>query len=127
VIKSCEPVVELVRTRERSNNVTTGGTSARAEECRPLRGRLAEAVGEPAPVGDRVIEAVGLPEGHVEDRDNLRSRVRPGDATEAYPVGEMSVRVARPVLEPPGECRDWFQTSYTHGVLAGALKYKKRA
>jgi hypothetical protein len=65
-------------------------------------GRFADdslnAVGEPAPVGDGVADTVGLPEGRVQDRNDLSRSVCSGDAAEACPVGEMCVRVARSVL-----------------------------
>jgi hypothetical protein len=57
-----------------------------------------DAVGESAPVCDRVVDAVGLCKARPNDRDNLRGSVGPGDPPETRPVGEMSVRVARSVL-----------------------------
>ena len=71
-------------------------------------GRVADdslhSVGKPAPVGDRVGDAVGHLAGRVDVCDDLCGGVGSDNATQSRPVRKMCVRPLDPILETLIEC-----------------------
>ena len=73
-----------------------------------IAGRVADdslhSVGEPAPVGDRVGDAIGHLEGRVEVSDHLCGGVGSDNATQSSPVGKMCLRPGDPILQTLIQC-----------------------
>ena len=61
-------------------------------------------MGEPAAVGDWVVEAIGLPEGRADACHDVRGGVGSDDATQTNSVSEMSIRVPDAVFQTPAQC-----------------------
>ena len=60
-------------------------------------------MGEPAPVGDRIVDALGDSKRRVDVLQDIDGGVGSGDATQARTIGKMSPPVGGPVLETSGE------------------------
>ena len=73
-----------------------------------IAGRVADdslhSVGEPAPVGDRVGDAIGHLEGRVEVCDHLCGGVGSDNATQSSPVRKMCLRPLDPILQTLIQC-----------------------
>ena len=63
-----------------------------------------DSVGEPAPVGNRVGDAVGHLEGRVEVCDHLRGCVGSDNATQSSPVRKVCLRPLGPILQTLIQC-----------------------
>ncbi len=60
-------------------------------------------MGEPAPVGDPIVDAIGDSKCRVDALQDLDGGVSSGDTTQTSPIRKMSSPVGGPVLEASGE------------------------